>query len=68
MSTDEIPLCDHPSRTRYNDGCKCEGCAAANRAYIAEWRQRNRWKDAEYRRRARARRRAARDAGGGAAA
>jgi hypothetical protein len=30
----------HGTRRRYNDGCHCDACTAANNAYLQEYRQR----------------------------
>ena len=29
----------HGTRHRYNDGCRCEDCTAANAAYQQRWRK-----------------------------
>lgn len=39
------------TRGRYTNGCRCEGCTAANAAYQREWMRARYWKDADYRKR-----------------
>lgn len=36
---DDQPDCDRPSTTRYTNGCRCNGCRQARRAYEVRRRQ-----------------------------
>jgi len=38
------PVVEHGLRVTYGEGCRCEGCVAANTKFAAEWRAKKRAK------------------------